>query len=77
MTTISAVDDDQVRASVRQYLYLFKSPFQGVAVVRVPGKAAHADHNAFVQCGGDAGLAAKFMADYGLPFRDAVNLGIM
>ena len=51
--------------------------FQGVTVVRVAGKAAYAYQNVFVQCGGGADLAAKFIGHPGLAHREAVDLGLM
>jgi hypothetical protein len=54
VVAVSAVDDGQIGALIRQYLHLLEGLFQGVAVVRVSGKAAHAGHEAFVQRGGYA-----------------------
>jgi hypothetical protein len=77
MSAISAVDDGQIGTLVCQDRHLFEGLFQGVAVVRIASKAAHADHKALVQCGDDADLATKFIAHSGLALRDAVDLGFM
>ena len=48
-----------------------------MAVIGVARKAPHADHEAFVQRGGNADLAAELVADAGFAFRDAIHLGFV
>jgi hypothetical protein len=60
MAAVLTEDDYEIGALVRQYFHLLEGLFQGVAVVRVAGKAANADYNALVQCGGDLEFVAKF-----------------
>ena len=74
---IATVDDGDVWALVGQNGHLFQRLLQGVAVVGVARKAAHADHEALVQRGGDADIAAELVADAGFAFRDAIHLGFM
>ena len=77
MPPVTAVDDGQIGTLVCQDRHLLEGLFQGVAIVRVVGNASHADHNALVQCGDDADLAAKFITHQRLALRDAVHLGYM
>ncbi len=63
MAAVSTVYDGQIGALVGQGCNLFEGLFQGVAVVGIARKAAHADHEALVQRGGDADLAAELIAD--------------
>ena len=60
MAAIAAVDDGQIRALVGQDFHLFQRRAEGMAVVGIARKAAHADHKALVQRGCHADLAAKF-----------------
>ena len=77
MPPVTAVDDGQIGTLVCQDRHLFEGLFQGVAIVGIARKAAHADNEAFVQRGGDADLAAKLIAHPSLTLRDAVHLGFM
>jgi hypothetical protein len=49
MAAIAAVDDGQIGALVGQDFHLFQGFPQGVAIVGVARKAAHADHEALIQ----------------------------
>ena len=49
MTAIAAVADGEVGALVGQDFHLFQGFPQGVAIVGVARKAAHADHEALIQ----------------------------
>ena len=62
MAAIAAVDHCQRRALAGQDFHLLQRLGQGVAVVRVAGKAAHACDEALVQRGSDADLGAEFMS---------------
>lgn len=62
---------------VCQDRHLFEDLYEDMNVVRVARKAAHANHNAFVQYGSDADLAAKFIGHSCIALRDAVDLGLM
>lgn len=77
MAAIAAVDDGQIRALVGQDFHLFQCRAEGMAVVGIARKAAHADDEALVQRGCHADLAAEFIADPRLAFGDAVDLGLM
>ena len=77
VATVSAVDDGQIRALVGQDFHLFQRRAEGMAVVGIARKAAHTDHEALVQRGCHADLAAKFIADPRLALGDAVDLGLM
>ena len=77
MAAIAAVDDGQIRALVGQDFHLFHRRAEGMTVVGVARKAEHADHEALVQRGGDADLAAELIADARLALGDAVDPGLM
>lgn len=66
VTAIAAVDDGELGALVGEDFDLLQGFLQGVAIVGVARKAAHADHEAFVQRGGDTDLATEFIAHLGL-----------
>lgn len=48
-----------------------------MTVVGVARKAAHADHEPFGERGCHADLAAELIAHPGLPFGDAIHLGLV
>ena len=77
MSAVAAIDDGEVGVLVGQDGHLLQRRAQSVAVIGIARKAAHADHEPFVQRGRDADLAAKFIADPRLALGDAVNLGLM
>ena len=77
MAAIAAVDDGEFGSLVGQDFHLFQRRAEGVAVIRVARKAAHADHEALVQRGCHADLAAKLVTDPRLAFRDAIDLGFV
>jgi hypothetical protein len=77
VAAVSTIDDGEVGALIGEDGYLLQRLPQGVAVVRVARKAAHADHEAFVQRGGNADLAAEFIAHPGLALGYAIHLGFV
>lgn len=62
VTTVSPVDDSAVGALVGQDFHLFQRRAEGMAIVGIARKAAQADHEALVQRGRDADLAAELIA---------------
>ncbi len=62
MATIASIDDSQIGTFVGEDLDLSKRFPEGVTVVWIARKAAHTDHEALVQRGGHAHLAAKLMS---------------
>ncbi len=62
MAAIATVDDNKVGALVGQDFHLFERRTQGMAVIGIAWKAAHADHKAFVQGRRQTDLAAKLMS---------------
>ena len=62
VAAVSTVDDGQLGALVGEDGHLFQRGTQGMAVTGVARKAPHADHEAFVQHGGNADLAAEFIS---------------
>ncbi len=77
MPPVAAINDGKRRAQICEDLDLAERSPQRVTVIRVARKAAHADHEAFVQRGGDADLAAERVADAGFALGDAIDLGLM
>ena len=77
VATISAVDYGEIGALVSQDLHLLPCRAECMAIIRVAGKAAHADNKALIQRRGDADLAAKFITHPRLAFGDAVDFGLM
>ena len=63
VAAITSVDDGQIRALVGQDFQLFQRRAEGVAVVGIARKAAHADDETLVQRRGNADLAAKLVTD--------------
>ncbi len=69
VATVSSVDGGHILVLASQDRHLFQRCLQGVAIVRVARKAAHADHQALVQRRGQVDLAAEFMSrTRALPF---------
>ena len=70
----TTVDDGGIRALAGQDLHLFQRCGEGMPVIGIARKAAHADHEALVQRGGNADLAAEFAAPH-LALSQAAHLG--
>jgi hypothetical protein len=77
VAAISAADDGQIGALLGQDFRLFERRSEGVTVVWIARKAAHADDKARVQRGGHADLAAEFIAHPRLAFGDAIDLRLV
>lgn len=77
MPPVTKIDDGKIGTLVCQDRHLLEGLLQGMAIVGVARKAAHADNEAFVQRGGDADLAAELIAHTRLTLGDAVRLGFM
>ena len=71
MSPVTAINDGKPRALICKDLDLAERAPQRVIVIR---KAAHTDHEAFVQRGGDADLSAELIAHTGLALGDAIHL---
>lgn len=76
-SAVTAVDDGHVGTLVGQDGHLFQRGAQGVAVMGSARKAAHADHEAFVQGGGDADLTAELVTEPRLARGYAGDRGLM
>ena len=74
MAPIAVVDHSGIGALIGQDFDLFQRGAQGMTVVGISCKAAHADDEAPVQRGGHADLAAELMARPGLALGTAVDL---
>lgn len=77
MPPVTAIDDGKIGTLVCQVRHLFEGLFQGMAIVGVARRAAHADNEAFVQRGADPDLAAELIVHTNLTLGDAVHLGLM
>jgi hypothetical protein len=77
VAAIAAVDEGAAGAGVGQDLHLLERLAQSVAVVGVAGHGAHADDEALPVRGRHRDFRAELVADPGLAFRDAVDLGLV
>ena len=74
---LATVDDGKARAAVCQVLHLFQRRGEGVAILGIAGKTAHANDETLVQHRGDADLAAELVAHPRLTFGDAIDLWLV
>ena len=73
---MTAINDGKLGALIYVNLDLAERFPQRVTVIRIALKAAHADHKALVQRGGDTHLATELIAHPRFAFGDAVRLGL-
>lgn len=76
-TPVAAINVGKLRALICEDLDLAKRVPQHVTVIRDARKAAHTNHEVFVQRSGHADLEAKLLADPGRALRDAIHFWLV